>query len=260
MLDNRIYFERFGHMLEEKIFTLKLTADGLEVSTPNPAPKKPEPKVCAESDIKAPRWNHWYQRKLARVWNATLLGMNVEPSGEARTALKMLHPERYQVYLDRLDVAKTLMGYDLSYYEDHVREGNSVGEKYVALVDYYEFTSKLGWADSDLDAMREGLQIDTKPSKPQEMRQNQKNNLLVLLNEAFLVQVPDYDVKKPGETATAILKWMSDNDMRSPIQHRTLKEYITDVAAAIEQFDEREKRSHARMDVDRVQNGSTTDS
>ena len=152
------------------------------------------------------------------------------------------------------------MGYDLPYYEDHVREGNSVGEKYVALVDYYEFTSKLGWADSDLDAMREGLQIDTKPSKPQEMRQNQKNNLLVLLNEAFLVQVPDYDVKKPGETATAILKWMSDNDMRRPIQHRTLKEYITDVAAAIEQFDEREKRSHARMDVDRVQNGSTTDS
>ena len=110
MLDNRIYFERFGHMPEEKIFTLKLTADGLEVSTPNPAPKKPEPKVCAESDIKSPRWNHWYQRKLARVLNATLLGMNVELAGEARTALKMFYSERYQVYLDRRGVAKTLMG------------------------------------------------------------------------------------------------------------------------------------------------------
>ena len=186
--------------------------------------------------------------------------MNVEPSGEARIALKMLHPERYQIYLDRLDVAKTLMGYDLPYYEDHVREGSSVGEKYVALVDYYEFTSKLGWADSDLDAMREGLQIDIKPSKPQEMRQNQKNNLLVLLNEAFLVQVPDYDVKKPGETAIAILAWMLENKMRSPVQHRTLKEYITEVGAAIEQFDEREKRSHTRIDVDRVQIGSATDS
>ena len=111
-----------------------------------------------------------------------------------------------------------------------------------------------------MNAMREGLQIDTKPSKPQEMRQNQKSNLLVLLNEAFLVQIPDYDVKKPCEIATAILKWISDNDMRSSTQHRTLKEYITDLAAAIEQFDEREKRSHARMDVGRFQNGSTTDS
>ena len=67
MPDNRIYFERFGHMLEEKILTLKLTADSLKVVTPNPAPKKPKPKVCAESDIKAPRWNYWHQRKLARV-------------------------------------------------------------------------------------------------------------------------------------------------------------------------------------------------
>ena len=54
-------------MLEEKILTLKLTADSLKVVTPNPAPKKPKPKVCAESDIKAPRWNYWHQRKLARV-------------------------------------------------------------------------------------------------------------------------------------------------------------------------------------------------
>ncbi len=38
-------------MPEEKIFTLKLTADGLEVSSPNSEPKKPEPKVCGESDI-----------------------------------------------------------------------------------------------------------------------------------------------------------------------------------------------------------------
>ena len=123
-------------MFDEKIFTLKLTADGLEISSPNSASKKHEPKVCKELDIQQPRWNHWYQRKLARVWHATLLGMNVEPSVEARTALKMLHPDQYQVYLDRLDIAKTLMGYDLPYYEDHVREGNAVSEKYVALVDY----------------------------------------------------------------------------------------------------------------------------
>lgn len=243
-------------MPEEKIFTLKLTANGLEVSAPNSAPKRPESKEPEESDINVPRWGHWYQRKLARVWHATLLGMNIEPTAQSRSALRVLHPERFKIYADRMDIAKTLLGYDLPYYEDHLREGDVVGEKYVALADYCQFAADLGWAG--LDAMREGLQIDTKPSKPQEMRQNQKNNLLVLLNEAFLMQVPDYDVKKPGETATAILKWMSDNDMRSPIQHRTLKEYITEVVAAIEQFDEREKRSHARMDVDRVQSGSAT--
>lgn len=253
MLDNRIHFERFGHMPEEKIFTLKLTANGLEVSTPNPAPRKPEPKLCKVSDIQAPRWNHWYQRKLARVWHATLLGMNVEPSGEARTALKMFHPERYQVYLDRLDVAKTLMGYDLPFYEDHVREGDGVSEKYVALVDYYEFAAKLGWTDSDLNAMRDGLKIDTSPSKPQELRQNQKNNLLVLLNEAWASQVPGFNVKEPGKAATSILQWLAENEMRSPVEHRTLKTYIDELATAIGQFDAREKLSLSRIDVDRAQ-------
>ena len=245
-------------MQEEKIFTLKLTADGLEVAPQNFALKKLNTREPEESDINAPRWGHWYQRKLARVWHATLLGMNIEPSVQSRTALKMLHPERFKIYADRLDIAKTLLGYDLPYYEDHLSEGKISGEKYVALADYYQFASDLEW--TGLNAMREGLRIDTNPSLPQEMRQNQKNNLLVLLNEAFFVQVPDYAVKKPSETATAILKWMSENKLRSPIQHRSLKEYIIEMAAAIEQFDEREKRSHARIDADRVQIGSATDS
>jgi hypothetical protein len=240
-------------MPDEKIITLKLTEDGLEISTPKTTQKSPEPKVYSEFDIKAPRWNHWYQRKLARVWNATLLGMNIEPTGEARTALKFLHPERYQVYLDRLDIAKTLMGYDLPYYEDHVREGNSVGEKYVALVDYYRFTSQVGWTDSDLNAMKDGLQIDTSPSKPQELRQNQKNNLLVLLNEAWASQVVGFDVKDPGKAATAILKWKSTNKLRSPVEHRTLKSYLEELAEALKQFDSREKIGLSRIDIDRVQ-------
>ncbi len=238
-------------MPEEKIFTLKLTADGLEVSSPNSEPKKPEPKVCGESDIHEPRWNHWYQRKLARVWHATLLGMNVEPSGAARTALKVLHPDQYQDYLDRLDIAKTLMGYDLPYYEDHVREGDAVSEKYVALVDYYEFASKLGW--TGLNTMRDGLKIETSPSKPQEFRQNQKNNLWVLLNEAWVNQVPGFDVKEPGKAATAILDWAKTNGMRNVVEHRTLKGYVEELAEAIKQFDAREKLSLSRMDVDRAQ-------
>lgn len=31
-----------------------------------------------------PRWDHWYQRKLARPWQATLLGMNFEPVPEIK--------------------------------------------------------------------------------------------------------------------------------------------------------------------------------
>ena len=95
------------------------------------------------------------------------------------------------------------MSCNLPYYEDYVREGNAVSEKYVTLVDYYEFASKLGWAG--LSTMRDGLKIETSPSKPQEFRQNQKNNLWVLLNEAWINQVPGFDVKEPGKAATAIL-------------------------------------------------------
>lgn len=245
-------------MPEEKVFTLKPTADGLEVTSQNPRLMKPVPKGPEESDIDEPRWSHWYQRKMGRVWHVTLLGMNIEPTAQSRSALKAQHPKRFKIFEDRMDIARTLLGYDLPYFQDHLREGDKAGDKYIALADYYQFAFNLGWAG--LDSMREGLQIDSKPSMPQEIRQKQKNNLLVLLNEAFLVQVPGYDVKKPGETATAILKWMSGNGLRSPVQQRTLKEYITEVAAAIEQFDEREKQSHARMDVDRVQSGLVTGS
>jgi hypothetical protein len=40
MLDNRIYFERFGHMPKEKIFDPARTTDAIEVGTSNPTLKK----------------------------------------------------------------------------------------------------------------------------------------------------------------------------------------------------------------------------
>ena len=84
--------------------------------------------------------------------------MNIEPTAQSRSALRVLHPERFKIYADRMDIAKTLLGYDLPYYEDHLCEGDVVGEKYLVLVDYCQFAADLGWAG--LDAMREGLQID----------------------------------------------------------------------------------------------------
>lgn len=237
-------------MPEDIFLTLKLTADVIEVVNSHQVTAKRESKPPSEADVAVPRWSHWYQRKLARVWYATLLGMNIEPTVRARNALKVFDPDRFQIYEDRLDVAKALVGHDLPYYEDHLREGNVVGEKYVALADYFEFANNLGW--SGLEPMRDGLQIDTNPSKPQEMRQNQKNNLLVLLHELLLMNASNFDVKKPNETAGAVIKWFAENKLRMPVESRTLQSFISEIPDAIESFDQRALRNLDRIDLDRI--------
>jgi hypothetical protein len=220
-------------MALEQLFTVKFTETGLEIFKADSNSKRATEQEPVEADIKPPRWAIWYEKRLARVWYATLLGMNIEPTSLARSALKKFQPERYQTYLDRLDVAKTLLGYDLPFYEDHMREGNAVGEKYVALADYYEFAQKNGW--KELDPMREGLKIDTKPQRP-ELRQNLKNNLLILLNEALSTQVPGYNVDEPNKCAAAIKEWLKTNELRQPVDVRSLSKYIAEMKDALDAF------------------------
>ena len=83
-------------MSDQKLFTLKLTSDGLEVIKPNQNTKKTEPKEPEESDIKPARWSHWRQRKLARIWQATMLGFNIEPSVHGRAAMKAFRTDQHQ--------------------------------------------------------------------------------------------------------------------------------------------------------------------
>lgn len=223
-------------MSQQRLYVVKFTDTGLEVSRPDNNSKPGEDREPLESDLKPPRWNHWYERKLCRVWSATLLGMNIEPTVIGRKALKKFDPDRFQIYADRLDVAKTLLGYDLPFYEDHQREGHTVGEKYVALADYYEFAEKIGW--KGLEHMRDGLKIDTKPMRP-ELRQNLKNNLLILLNEALSCQVPDYDVDEPNRCANAIKEWLKANELRQPVDVRSLSKYVAEIREALDAFNQR---------------------
>ena len=56
-------------------------------------------EISTPNDISTPRWGHWYQRKLARVWYATLLGLNIEPTVMARVALQKQDKQLYQTYV-----------------------------------------------------------------------------------------------------------------------------------------------------------------
>lgn len=245
-------------MPEESFLTVKLPVTVVEMTDLNPGAGKTSLKQAKESDIFAPKWGHWRQRKLTRLWYATLLSMNVEPSIKARSALKSLHPERYQIYKDRLAIGKARLGHDLPHYEDHLNEGDGVGEKYVDLIDYLEFSNDLGW--SGLEPMREGLGIESNPSKPQELRQNLKNNLLVLLNEALMMQVPGYDIKKPAESSVAVHKWFFDNSLRMPVEKRSLSGYLAEISDAVAAYDKREKHKLNRIDTDRVHAAPSVDS
>ena len=142
---------------------LQQSSDGSAVASHLDSTKPPEEvgqgaSQPDHSSIKSPRWDHWYQRKLARPWQATLLGINIEPTSEARRALKASDPDRYLVYQDRLDITKTLIGYEIGWLQDHLREGEGAGNKYLELTEYYEYATGLGWPG--LEQMQSGLKIN----------------------------------------------------------------------------------------------------
>jgi hypothetical protein len=125
-----------------------------------------EPKDAANpAKLENPRWSHWYQRRLVRVWMAVMLSLNYEPSKGSRAALKRTHPDKYQDYLDRRDIATALAGQidELGVFSDHVREGEGAGAQYIELADFYRFAASNGWPG--LEPMRDGLRMKTDPPK-----------------------------------------------------------------------------------------------
>lgn len=125
MLDNRIYFERFGHMPKEKIFDPARTTDGIEVGTSNPTPKKP--MLHREAIAKArtlgrktqstaagkgeadplsinlafakPNWER--QRDIAErpLWEIAALALDIDPEPKGVTARRKLDSEWKVAYL-----------------------------------------------------------------------------------------------------------------------------------------------------------------
>jgi hypothetical protein len=229
-------------MAEEKIYILKLSEHGLDLVQPRENPALEEAEKPQASDIQLPRWPHWSQRKLARLWYATLLGMNIEPTLKARAALKLYNPEKYQTYRDRLDIAKTLIGYELELYEDHMREGDSVGEKYISLAEYYDFAKKNGW--KDLEDMRKGLNMDTTPPV---LSKRKENNFLELLHGIFYSHISDFSTKTPAENATAILDWLGRIDAPSPVSHQTMSDWVRDMKNMLEERAKKQPASEEKL-------------
>lgn len=213
---------------KEKTYILKHSPDGLKLFRDREA-DQPDIEFGAEAPpdkdiLVPPRWDHWYQRKLARPWQATLLGMNFEPVPESRRALKAHEPEKYQIFRDRLDIVQTLLGYEIGFFEDHVREGDGANGKYIELAEYTRYAESLGW--DGLGPMRTGLQLDKKPPILRES-QRQTDNLLRVLDLTFLNSVPNYFNDKGERSSTAVMKWFADRDTKLPIGDGALRNWFS---------------------------------
>lgn len=171
-----------------------------------------------------PRWNHWYQRKLARPWQATLLGMNIEPVRKARKALKEHHPEKYKIFIDRLDIVKTLVGYEISIFDDHVREGDGADGKYIELAEYCQYAESLCW--NGMEHMRAGLMLDKKPPILKSSSR-QQDNLLRVLDLAFKNIIPEYFNAKGERSSTSVTKWFAAEETDLPVSEGTLRSWFT---------------------------------
>ena len=212
----------------EKIFVLKHTADGLQILRSYEASQDIETADTADlpgvETLTSPRWHHWYQRKLARPWQATLLGMNIEPIPKARRILKTHDEARFNTFRDRLDILQTLMGIEVSLYEDHVREGNGANEKYIELAEYCRYSESLGWAG--LNSMHIGLRLENEPPVLKTSKR-QENNLLRVLDGVFFCAVPGYKNNKQERSAAAVLNWIGkQGDAVSVVSEPTLRNWF----------------------------------
>lgn len=212
---------------KEKIYILKHTPDGFEISLGDTSDDVvlEEQKISPPGlDIlKTPRWDHWYQRKLARPWQATLLGMNIEPHPSVRSILKRHAPDRYQIYKDRMDILTTLMGYEIGFIEDHLKSGENANENYIELTDYCIYAEKLKWID--MHEMRNGLKLNSSPPVL-EIRSRQENNILKFLDIIFENSIGNYKNLNGVRNVDAIYNWLADKQADMPVTKATLIGWI----------------------------------
>lgn len=209
-----------------KTYIIKHTEDGLQLVRDRESDQAVSKDVLDDlptlDTLVEPRWNHWYQRKLARPWQATLLGMNIEPVSNAWRILKVHDPVRYQIYRDRLDILQTLIGVEILFYDSHVREGEGANEKYIELTEYCEYATKLNW--SDLEPMRSGLKLDQAPPTLN-FSQRRVNNYLTMLDTIFQNWIGDYFNAKEDRSPAAVMKWFAEKDVKCPIEEPTLVQH-----------------------------------
>lgn len=100
-------------------------------------------------------WEKFRQGANARIWYAALLSMDVEPKVKSRVQLKDLAPERYRMYLDRVDILTRLHGtHELFPDLKHIRSGVEPKNKYVSLKAVAEYAKANDWEGSEEFANR----------------------------------------------------------------------------------------------------------
>lgn len=217
--------------LNEKTYILKHSPDGFKLlrdrdSTQSLAEVGKIASPPDLSSITTPRWDHWYQRKLARPWQATLLGMNIEPTKDARRILQAHDPERHRLFVDRLDITKTLIGYEIAYLEDHLREGEGAGDKYIELAEYCDHAARLNW--SGFEPIRSGLKLLNAPPTLN-INQRKVNNYIAVLDTVFQNSIGDYINAKGERSPVAVLRWFAEKDAKCPIEESTLRAWLNDM-------------------------------
>jgi len=199
-----------------------------EFESVNSVAKVEKPDVLSDlPSIKTPRWDHWYQRKLARAWQATLLGMNIEPVPQAPLVLKANDPDSYRVYKDRLDITMTLIGYEIAYLEDHVREGKGAKGKYIELTEYYKYATRLKW--TGLEPMLAGLKINDAPPVLT-FSQRKVDNCLSVLDVVMQNCIGSYLNANLVRRPTAVIDWFKEKDAQLPISESTLRNWLIEMA------------------------------
>lgn len=212
----------------EKTYTLKHTPSGFKLTL-----NRDENVVLLEEGLSesslgldaltAPRWSHWYQRKLARPWQATLLGMNIEPISSARNILRKHDKKRYQIFKDRLDILTTLIGYEINYFPDHLRAGAGAGENYIELSEYCIFAENLKW--DEMHFMRFGLELDVNmPNRP--LHTKMEENILSLLDTVLNYSVKEYKNSIGKRSPAKVINWLRTKDRDIDIKESTLRNWF----------------------------------
>jgi hypothetical protein len=217
-------------VLDEKTYVMTFTGRNVHLRGTSSSSDLEVREKPQESDITPARWDHWYQRKLARPWQATLLGMNIEPTTKARRALKEHCKDRYKTYLDRLDIAKTLIGYEIPFFEDHLREGKGAGNKYIELAEYYKYMAHLKW--SDLEPMQLGLKLNDAPPILI-LNQRRVNNYLDMIDIVFRNVVKDYINPKGERSPAAVINWFIAEESECPIEEPTLRLWLNEMQGLV---------------------------
>lgn len=208
---------------KEKIYILKHTPEGcylsLERDSEDFISEERKSERPGLDTLKTPRWDHWYQRKLARPWQATLLGMNIEPHPNVRNILRHHNDDRYKIYKDRMDILTTLMGYEIGVLEDHLKSGEKANENYIELSEYCIYAEKLNWVN--MHEMRNGLKLDTAPPVIEPNAKFEKN-VLNFLDVILENSVGAYRNSKGERSPQAVIDWVKEKDASISISASTL--------------------------------------